>query len=343
VLTAWWFLRPREIEVPRDFPSVRAAVAAARSGDTVLIRPGHYRESTIALKNRLHLRGTDANQCRITLTPGAKVLFKADGIRDAKIEQLAIDGAQTVSLQATPESFKNGTTGLEANGSSIAIENCFISGFSRTGIVLSTKSDASITKCRFRGNHDAVSALGGSVRVTECEFMLNMTACDLRDGASGLVSDNTFDGNDTGIALTRAASGAVVQWNRVLRNVKRGIAVIDSGTAAIVGNVAESNGLWGIDVAGESSAVQVKQNAVRSNLQGIAWAKGARGAIEANAVESNAKSGVMIFDRGTAPTISANRVLKNGQYGVWVGSGAKPAIADNNAVTGNRAGGIHSE
>jgi hypothetical protein len=87
----------------------------------------------------------------------------------------------------------------------------------------------------------------------------------------------------------------------------------------------------------------VKQNAVRSNLQGIAWAKGARGAIEANAVESNAKSGVMIFDRGTAPTISANRVLKNGQYGVWVGSGAKPAIADNNAVTGNRAGGIHSE
>ncbi len=50
---------PRMLQVPREYATLQAAVDAARSGDTVLVAPGTYRE-TVRLKSGIRLVGSGA-------------------------------------------------------------------------------------------------------------------------------------------------------------------------------------------------------------------------------------------------------------------------------------------
>jgi len=75
----------RTIRVPRDFPSIQAAVDAARPGDMVLVAAGTYHESVVITTSHLTVRGEDRNRVVLDgafdpeLTNGIAV-FGADGV-----------------------------------------------------------------------------------------------------------------------------------------------------------------------------------------------------------------------------------------------------------------------
>ncbi|MGH7628032.1 MAG: right-handed parallel beta-helix repeat-containing protein [Gemmatimonadales bacterium] len=74
---------PRTLTVPGGFPTIQAAVRAARPGDLILIAPGLYREAVVVTTPGITLRGRDRDRVildgRFTRANGVKVLG-ADGV-----------------------------------------------------------------------------------------------------------------------------------------------------------------------------------------------------------------------------------------------------------------------
>ncbi|MEJ5253807.1 MAG: hypothetical protein WHS89_00505 [Acidimicrobiales bacterium] len=70
------------LRVPEDFPTIQAAVDAAKPGDLVLIAPGVYREGVVVQTENIVIRGLDRNEVIIdgefTRDNGIKVF--ADGV-----------------------------------------------------------------------------------------------------------------------------------------------------------------------------------------------------------------------------------------------------------------------
>src|SRR5688500_12457765 len=57
--------------VVRPGQSIQAAVDRADPGDTVLILPGHYRQSVLVAKDRLRIRGSGTGRGGTVITPPA--------------------------------------------------------------------------------------------------------------------------------------------------------------------------------------------------------------------------------------------------------------------------------
>jgi hypothetical protein len=76
----------RTLLVPRDFPSIQAAVDSAQSGDLVLIDEGIYKESVTVKTDNIVIRGVDRNS---VILDGSYTL--TDGIRVAGANGVAIE------------------------------------------------------------------------------------------------------------------------------------------------------------------------------------------------------------------------------------------------------------
>jgi plastocyanin len=80
----------RTIRVPRDEPTIQAAVDRARPGGLVLISPGVYREAVVVTTPFLTIRGTDRN--RVVLDGGFRL--------DNGIQVIEADGAAIENMTA---------------------------------------------------------------------------------------------------------------------------------------------------------------------------------------------------------------------------------------------------
>ncbi len=74
-----------------DFASIQAALAAASTGDTIIVKPGLYRENPVITTNHITLRGEDPRDVRLEAAKPTDVLeIHAEGVT---VEGLTIRGA----------------------------------------------------------------------------------------------------------------------------------------------------------------------------------------------------------------------------------------------------------
>ena len=78
-----------KITVPDDQKSISMAMRCARSGDTILIKPGTYHDSVV-LKSGVRILGLDRRWCVVERSEGAPAAFLAAGCRDVSIEGLTV-------------------------------------------------------------------------------------------------------------------------------------------------------------------------------------------------------------------------------------------------------------
>ena len=100
--------RPRLV-VPRDFPTIQKAVNRARSGSTIVIRPGVYRQKVIVQKDDLVIRGVDRFRTILHGQDQRDVGITVDGAKNVRIQNL------TVRNYLRHGVFFNNTTGYTAN------------------------------------------------------------------------------------------------------------------------------------------------------------------------------------------------------------------------------------
>ena len=83
--------QPAPLIVPDRYATIQQAIDAARPGQTVLVKPGEYREA-VTLKGAVHLKGTNRDTCVLRPADGACAILTAIDCKDTVIEDLTLDG-----------------------------------------------------------------------------------------------------------------------------------------------------------------------------------------------------------------------------------------------------------
>ncbi len=160
------FARPIEgvLRVPAQYPTIQAAVDAARYGETVLIAPGNYAERVWIDGKRVTLRGADSAsrpQIMGDGTEGESLRISGAGATGTHLEHLALTGA-------------TGSTGcgLLIDHVDVRVRDCTFFNNQGSG-VSNLGSSSAFYSCRFERNGATVSGggfrnEGGSPTLTDC-------------------------------------------------------------------------------------------------------------------------------------------------------------------------------
>jgi parallel beta-helix repeat protein len=302
--------------VVRPGKSIQAAINAAHPGDTILVRPGVYRQNLLIKKNRLTLRGQRA------------VL------------------ARPAHPAATRCPVEEGTPGICVLGQ----------GNPMTGAITKRVTGVRITHLTVRGHTgDGIFAFGaGRFRVDHDRLLRNggygvfslasKTVRYLDDLAQGNGDAGFYVGESPGVH-------ALVERNRSLNNRAEGILLRSSTGGRVVGNRLSGNcaGMFVVAIPGPATGFTLSRNTVTRNNRacpgeengppprsgiGIALFGAGNTTVSRNTVTRNRPSGPSLFSGGivvirgpggTAPSgdvISRNVVRRNRPKDLfWDGSG----------------------
>ncbi|GAB2745070.1 right-handed parallel beta-helix repeat-containing protein [Kitasatospora kifunensis] len=320
------------LRVPQDFHTVQQAVDVARSGDTVLIGSGVYRESVQVTKPDVVLRGTDRNAVvfdggvrlvnGITVTGAGSVVenltvrdYLANGVlftgvTDQKLQQRGAGGSAYNPLDTTRfpavqgfratrvTSYDNGLYGIyafDAHGG--VIEDSYASGQADSGIY--------VGQCR---------------------------PCDT------LVRGNTMAQNAVGIEITNASEGVSVLGNLVTGN-RVGVTINSNDQEALA---PQHGAVLAGNVITDNNAADTPEQADGGFGIGIGIGGGTGDRVQRNLVQGNTAVGVIITDPPGHPAsgdqVSGNRVTGNGEDLVLAAADPSNCFSGNQPTTQNPAG-----
>jgi hypothetical protein len=276
-------------EVPSEYPTIQAAVDAARPGDLVRIAPGTYREEVVVPpdKRDLVLRGADRN--RVVL----------DGGNGRRHEGIAV------------------------HASGVAIENLTVRGYGSDAILFAPPPDAEkpidgwrVTYVTVANNAlhgvDAVGARGGLI---EHVLASGSGAAGVRIGrcqpCDALVTDSVAERSMSGFEGVNAGGNIVVAHSQ-FRDNRVGVVLATAGDdeafhqqdTAVVGNVISDNDNRRAAGRGEAFGI------------GVLVRGGRRDGVARNLISGHPGSGVLLTASDSAPaqevSVQGNLLRRNG-------------------------------
>jgi parallel beta-helix repeat protein len=288
---------------PGGYATISAAVAAAREGDTILVRPGRYEESVVVAGKTITIRG--------------------DGERDAIV--VGWDQGPAFHLINT----RSTLTGLTIVGGRRNSEV----GVSAAAIRV-TGGAPDLAWLRVTQGYGVAFCGGAAGAIEHSQVHDNFYGIRVSDSASSRIEENDLWGNGDWIAIVGAGTDALVRANRLHDGKETGIWVYDGASAKI-----EENEVWGafigIQITGEGTDALVRGNRVHDGQGRGLWIHGgASPRIQENEIWANAREGICVEGHDTSPTIIANKVRDGLADGIHVFDGASPTI-EGNTITGN--------
>ena len=316
-----------------DTAAIQGAVDAAAF---VSVPHGIYRVSAaIALKNDVVFcgHGMGKTVLQASPNPGYPVLMVPSGVSGVAILLLTCDGGATAAgtRGADGVSIVNGASrvrvsdtevtatadnGIEADGTDITVERCWVHGCWTNGIYAIGASAASpAQRVHVRDCLVEVNNLGG-----------NWDGIDLDPNCVDCtVEDNVVIGNDIILydpATPSGSSGNIVRNNRLIQSTENGIDLLGSQMdTEVVGNRIESPTGWGIVVNGPWTRMRIAGNYIISptqegiRLQNTTATAGAPAAITINdnvvinpSATSGGYAGIALANGATDILVVGNRI-----------------------------------
>jgi len=171
-----------ELEVPREYPTIQAAINAAAAGDTVLIEPGTYTEN-ITMASEVVVRGRETARTLLgPSTGGVTVLMQ--GIGNATLANLTIvDSSVGVRV---------------VNGADLGITNVVFDGATDVAVDIDLSATVDVEHCVFFENAVAIRRLSGNPAIVNNVFAANTVtlASPLDVPASNIEFNGFFDNDD---------------------------------------------------------------------------------------------------------------------------------------------------
>ena len=298
-----------KLVVPVDYPTIQEAVAAAKPGTSVVIRPGRYQEEVVVETDRLVIRGTD--RFRTVL----------DG-RGAK------------------------ETGIHVTGDGVSLRNMTVTNYTDTGIRLDEVDDFAVKNVDLIGNRTfgfaSLGSHGGSITNS---FAWGSGEAGLYAGrcfACGiLVDDVRSKMNMIGVEILNA-TGVTVRNSKLARN---GVGLLAQSSSSeegapgrglfLFGNSVSENNEWQIPPAGMAQTYGLPFGT------GI-WLAGVKNtAVLENTLTDHSRYGILITDDFEGSEVPVNnRSQDNIVTGAgsaldlaWDGSGRDDCFNSNIAAT----------
>ncbi len=185
------------IRVPQDYPTVVRAVAAAHSGDIILIGPGKFTVNVIIDKS-LTLRGAGADHTVLSGASAGKPVILVDGQGiTVTIYNLTIADA----ARATSPANWVGADGILGRGNvNIHAENCTFRDNDEAGLRVTGSAHATISGCTISGSWDDIEVSDDArADVTGCKINNAMYGAIVHDNGTLSITGNTISDTAVGI------------------------------------------------------------------------------------------------------------------------------------------------
>ncbi len=353
--------------VPKDFKTIQAALAAARTGDTVLVEAGTYAERVV-LKAGVTLKsagddspgkqglkraeatiidggGAQAKNPAVVLAEGAML----DGFTITKVglfDQKEYDLHYATHGELLPDErgavgVKDSFPALGIPGVTAVVKFCIVHDNGRAGIgCLGKGNTSSIYKnIVYRNMGGGIGIANGAAPTVEENKCFHNLRGGIGNRASRatILNNESFDNVRAGIGIREGAT-PIVRGNKCYKNRRAGIGVRMNGTNPIL----EDNDCYENEMAGignrDGAAPIIRHNRCYKNqMAGIGSRDGARGVIESNACYANEMAGIGARD-GAGPTIRFNKCYQNKMAGIGCRDGARPIIESNECYENEMAG-----
>lgn len=306
-----------ELVVPDMHKTIGAAIKQAWPGDTVVVKPGTYRE-IIVLKDGVTLKGTDVDRCIIEAPDKpekigddtAEAILTARNCKKGTVTKLTFDGRGVKWSKSLP-------CGVILLSSSVSMSACKVRAFAGDGVRVSGEAPAPTLK------DNECSGNGG-------------WGILFWKGARGVADGNRIGRNEIGVFVTDEGTSVKLLNNVLEGNRSGGIAVTDGASCVAERNRCNRNGNTGISVADQGTEVTLRANHCEESGTGINLSKGASGTISDCVCRRN-DFGVFIMGAGTRANLDGNRAEHNKEVGITYTKGAR-GVADQNTCLGNGTG-----
>ncbi len=316
------------IEVPKDYPTIQAAINAAQAGNLILIAPGTYREN-LTIRKSIELRGAG---------PGVIV----DGSRSRSAPTILIQRTRDVVIQNLE--ITGGRRGIQVERSrNVIIKNNLIQKNRRQGILITENShDIEIRENRILDTApDEGNVLGNGIILNGTRNAHVLDNFIARSAWSGLrllsavahIENNTFEENrHYGIEIwpnwvdsPDVPSQATVLSNTLKNNIRAGIFITEESVAEIRSNTilntqANSDNQYGHGIwVADGAQVSFSENTITGSQGHGLFFESGRVSLGANTVTASSGCGIYLED-GVWLTSTASLDFSDNQKGTACGT-----------------------
>jgi len=290
-----------------DFTNLADAVAAAKPGDRIVIRPGLYREGIVIDKVVEIMGHGDLGSIIIEATGGVAVLFKATAGRIANLTLRQTGGGKWFCVDVAQGR-------LDLQGCDIASE----------GI-------------------SCVCVRGGADPWLRGNRIHNSNAAGIwiAPNGKGVLEDNDiFDNGYAGISINGGAN-PTVRRNRI-HNGQCGVHIVRNGLGTLEDNDIFGNTAIGIQISWSANP-SIRRNRIHDGgSAGIFVAKNGQGVLEDNDIFANSGSGIVVEEGGN-PSVRGNRISKNRYSAIRVARGGRGVFENNDLRDSSQAWNIGAD
>lgn len=265
----------RTLQVPGDFPTLAAAVAAARDRDRIVVAEGTW-AGPVVIDKPLTLEGAgrDRTIVEVDAAAGNAATF-GPGSSGSRASGITF---RHRGFDAGPDRF----SAVLVRGAELTFADCRMADSAGHGLAVLAAGRVAATRCLFENNAwdgAAVRGAGSRLEASECEATGNFGhGFDLWDGGSGALHRGTArDNSANGILVDTTADDVVVGDNDLRANREYGIVVSAAASGRIHGNQCRENLLGGMAVRFSAARLSFENNRLeRNHGPGLALEQGLR-------------------------------------------------------------------
>eukprot|EP01062_Namystynia_karyoxenos_P000734 TRINITY_DN10274_c0_g1_i1.p1 TRINITY_DN10274_c0_g1~~TRINITY_DN10274_c0_g1_i1.p1 ORF type:complete len:482 (+),score=193.27 TRINITY_DN10274_c0_g1_i1:95-1447(+) len=277
------------------FTAIPPALAVARDGDTIVVRPGDYADPLVLDKPGVHVRGVGRGEVMLSHSEEAcTVVFRA---------------AATLSGVSIRSSVPYFCAVRFEQGEGAELVDCDVSSVNLSCIIVAGGCPSPVIRdCAIHGSKQ---------HGISCKH-------DTRPHIEG---NEIFDNGQPNIVVESGADPLIVR-NKIHSSGQNGVWFRNASRGQLRDNEIYGNAYSNVDILADATP-HIEGNRIHSSLKcGVCVAEQGGGTIRRNEIYGNNYSNVGIM-AGATPQITYNRVHGSKQHGVLVKANAQGIIEDN--------------
>ncbi|HEX8458820.1 MAG TPA: right-handed parallel beta-helix repeat-containing protein [Pyrinomonadaceae bacterium] len=287
-----------------NFPTITEAIAQAKAGFKILVRPGLYQEGLVIDKPLEIIGDGDPGDVVIQATGKSAVLFKTTMGRIANLTLRQMGGEKQYCVDI-------------AQGR-LELEGCDITSQSSACVAIHGGADPRLRRNRI---HDG-----------------KQSGVFIYENGQGTLEDNDIFGNAFSGIEIKKDSNPMLRRNRIHDSKQSGVFIYENGQGTLEDNDIFGNALSGVAIREGSNPILRRNRIYDGKESGVLVYENGQGTLEDNDIFGNALSGIAITTGGN-PVLRRNRIHDGKESGVLVYGNGQGTLEDND-IFGNALNGI---
>ncbi len=293
-----------------DFESISDAIAHAKPGTRILIKPGRYQEG-LTINQPLELIGEgDAADIIIESDASNCITMKAD---------FAVVRGLTLRCQIANADEKY--FGVDISQGELMLEGCDITSNSLSNIAIySASANPTIRHCRIHmGKENGVFIFDNAKGILEdCEIFANeFSGIEIKEGANPIIRRcKVYDGKSSGVYVHLKGQG-ILEECEMFANTLAGISIETAGNPVLRQCMIRDGKASGVYVYGNGQGIVEASEIFANAFAGVEIKEGGDPVIRQCNIHDGKSSGVYVYSKGKG-TIEECDILANGLSGIAI-------------------------